>query len=118
MLTPQNDLFYVINWLDSSVKVSVEGTKEDAVNFGNKSTSNLDEILEDVDSAESDMETDYKTNKRSASTSGTKVDSQSVRHPLRVQVILDHVCIAFSYITFANLVTVDCKFTNLKDQSE
>lgn len=98
------------------MEISIEGTIEDAVHFGSKSKSSLDEILEDVDSAESDMETDYETNKRSAPNPRVKTDSQPLLHPLRIQLMVDHVCITFSYLIAVNLVTVDCKITNLDDR--
>lgn len=98
------------------MQISIEGTREDALNFGSKNKTSLDEILEDVDSAESDMETDYETSKRSAPNPEVKTDSQSVPHPLRIKLIVDHVCITFSYLTAVNLVAVDCKITNIEEQ--
>lgn len=82
---------------------------DDALNFGSKNKTGLDEILEDVDSAESDMETDYETNKRSANSHKMKTDWQLTRHPLRIQLKIECVVITFSYLTTLNIITVDCK---------
>lgn len=95
--------------LDPTLEISIEGGMEDALNFGSKNKSGLDEILEDVDSAESDMETDYETNKRTATSTKMKTDWQLTRHPLRIQLRIDRVVIMFSYLTTLNIVTVDCK---------
>lgn len=88
---------------------------DDAVNFGKKSNTGLDEILEDVDSAESDMETDYETSKRGANSSSTKTDWQLTRHPLRVQLKIEKVFITFSYFSTLNIIAVDCKPTSVED---
>lgn len=82
---------------------------EDAKNFGSKNKTGLDEILEDVDSAESDMETDYETNKRTATSNTMKTDWQLTRHPLRIQLKIERIVIMFSYLSTHNIVTVDCK---------
>ncbi|XP_046648108.1 THO complex subunit 5 homolog [Daphnia pulicaria] len=94
---------------DPSLQISIEGGMEDAINFGSKNKTGLDEILEDVDSAESDMETEYETNKRSATSNKMKTDWQLTRHPLRIQLKIERVVLNFTYLTTLNIVTVDCK---------
>jgi len=102
---------------DSSMEVSIEGRVEDARNFGSKLKSGLDEILEDVDS-ESDVEDDYEVNKRVAIASQeVKSDPQLIKHPLRIQLKIDHVVVLFSYLSTLNIVTVDCKSTMKEDNA-
>jgi len=101
---------------DPSMEVSIEGKMEDARNFGSKFKNGLDEILEDVDS-ESDAENDYEVNKRGAITSQeVKSDSQLNKHPLRIQLKIDHIVVVFSYLSTLNIVTVDCK-SSIKDDN-
>lgn len=88
---------------------------DDALNFGNKNKTGLDEILEDVDSAESDMEVDYETNKRGLNSSSVKTDWQLTRHPLRVQLKIGKVFITFAYFSTLNIIAVDCKPSCLDD---
>jgi hypothetical protein len=90
------------------MQISIEGKKEEALNFGSKLKTGLEEILEDVDSAESDIETDYETNKRTTTASSTKTD-QLNRYPLRIQLKFDRANVLFSYLTTLDIVTVDCK---------
>ncbi len=90
------------------MQISIEGKKEEALNFGSKLKTGLEEILEDVDSAESDIETDYEANKRTTTSTSTKTD-QLNRHPLRIQLKFDRVSVFFSYVTTLDIVTVDCK---------
>ena len=97
------------------MQISIEGGMDDALNFGSKNKTGLDEILEDVDSAESDMETDYETNKRTATSNKIKTDWQLTRHPLRIQLKIQRVFITFSYLTTLNIVTVDCKPLHQED---
>ena len=99
------------------MEVSIEGRVEDARNFGSKLKSGLDEILEDVDS-ESDVEDDYEVNKRVAIASQeVKSDPQLIKHPLRIQLKIDHVVVLFSYLSTLNIVTVDCKSTMKEDNA-
>lgn len=101
---------------DPSMEISIEGRMEDARNFGSKFKNGLDEILEDVDS-ESDAENDYEVNKRGAITSQeAKSDSQLNKHPLRIQLKIDHIIVMFSYLSTLNIVTVDCK-SSIKDDN-
>lgn len=98
------------------MEISIEGRMEDARNFGSKFKNGLDEILEDVDS-ESDAENDYEVNKRGAITSQeAKSDSQLNKHPLRIQLKIDHIIVMFSYLSTLNIVTVDCK-SSIKDDN-
>ena len=90
------------------MQISIEGKREEALNFGSKLKTGLEEILEDVDSAESDIETDYETNKRTATSSSIKTD-QLNRHPLRIQLKVERVNVFFSYLPTLDIVTVDCK---------
>lgn len=91
------------------MQVSIEGGMEDAVNFRSKNKTSLDDILEDVDSAESDMETDYETNKRATTSSKLKTDWQLTRHPLRIQLKIERVVITFYYLITLNVIAVDSK---------
>jgi uncharacterized protein YdgA (DUF945 family) len=100
---------YEFHFPDPSLQISIEGGMEDAINFGSKNKSGLDENLEDVDSAESDMETEYETNKRTATSNKMKTDWQLTRHPLRIQLKIERIVINCSYLTTLNIVTVDCK---------
>ena len=106
---------YYFHLTDPSLQISIEGGMEDAINFGSKNKTGLDEILEDVDSAESDMETEYETNKRSATSNKIKTDWQLTRHPLRIQLKVEGIVINFSYLTTLNIVTVDCKSVQQDD---
>lgn len=94
---------------DPSLQISIEGGMEDALNFGSKNKTGLDEILEDVDSAESDMEAEYETNKRTVTSNKMKTDWQLTRHPLRIQLTVERVVINFAYLITLNIVVVDCK---------
>lgn len=91
------------------MQVTIEGGMEEARSFGLECKSTLDEVLEDVDSAESDVEMDIETSKRAATTSKKSGDWQLSRHPLCIQLTIDRVTITFSYLTRPNIVTVDCK---------
>ena len=100
------------------MQVTIEGGIEEARNFGSQFKSTLDEVLEDVDSAESDMEMDIETSKRAATTSKKTNDWQlSRKHPLCIQLTIDRVTITFSYLTTPNIVTVDCKSSSQEEKS-
>ncbi len=93
------------------MQITIEGKLEDAQNFGSDSRPALDEVLEDVDSAESDVEMDLETSKRSLTSSkGTKENSQLRRHPLQIQLTIEKaVVVVFSYWTTLNLIAVNYK---------
>lgn len=99
--------------VDQSMQVTIEGKLEEAQNFGSGSKPTLaEEALEDVDSAESDVEMESETSKRAATSTKDKTDWQLIRHPLRVQLTIEKtVQVVFYYFTSLNIITVDCRLS-------